>query len=306
MANFLDNFTPSNGDLVYGRSDARQEYFKKVPEGTRIVMGFAWYQLDDFNNYFSVSDLDAYRGSDASYLASKRQSALEKLEQEKISNEQGLEKAKGLRQRFIGKNIPESLWKTQIVEPETMDTRFLYAKQYSDSIQKSRFNPDSVPTIDPSNQVEAINLTSSAEAKAYAGLYRALRRGCKFGIGMIASEKLFASAKVHFVLDMIDMSTVCGKRKEPVLRVEVDNKIKTEPVTCAELRYVFRNWKKLTGKVLFYVNLEEVAAPWEEDWTKIDILGKSINAKKAEWEGYHQYREKKYEAGGGIPDKSLT
>jgi hypothetical protein len=45
-------------------------------------------------------------------------------------------------------------------------------------------------------------------------------------------------------------------------------------------------------KVIFYVDLQEVAAPWEEDWDKIDILGKPIKAKKSGWEGYHRYREK--------------
>jgi hypothetical protein len=182
---FLSNFTPSNGDLVYGRSDATS------------------------------------------------------------SNQIDLAKARQLREKYEGKNVPEKIWKTFIAGAETKDARFLYAKQYSESIQKSRFNPDTVPSTDASKQGEAINQTLLAESKAYAGLYRALRRGCKFGIGMIASEQIFAEAKVHFVLDLIDMTTVCGKRSEPVLRVEVENKIKTEPVICAELRYVFRNWAKL-------------------------------------------------------------
>jgi hypothetical protein len=103
MASFIDNFEPSRGDLVYGRTDARQEYFKKVPEGTRTVMNYAWYQLDDFNNYFSVSDLESYRGSDASYLASKRTAALEQPKQDKDSNRADLEEAKRLREQHSTK-----------------------------------------------------------------------------------------------------------------------------------------------------------------------------------------------------------
>jgi hypothetical protein len=57
--------------------------------------------------------------------------------------------------------------------------------------------------------------------------------------------------------------------------------------------------------VLFYVNLKEVAAPWEDDWEKTDIGGKPIKAKMTESQGYRQYREDKYKAKGGIPDKSL-
>ncbi len=62
----------------------------------------------------------------------------------------------------------------------------------------------------------------------------------------------------------------------------------------------------LKGKVLFYVNLEQVEAPWDEDWSKFDILGKPILAKKADWAGYQLHREDKYRAVGGIPTKSLT
>jgi hypothetical protein len=308
MANFTDQFEPSRGDLIYGRTDARQEYFKKVPDGTRTVMSFAWYQVDDFNNYFGVSELESYKGSDASYLASKRTAALDKLKQDKVANQGDLAAAQTLRTKFSDKSSWPNIFKSKVAEPETKDARFSFAEQYSSSIQKSRFNPDNVPTTDQSKimkNVESLGLTASAEARAYAGLYIALRRGCKFGIGMIASEQVFAKAKVHFILDLIDMTTVCGKRNEPVLKVEIENKIKTEPVTCAELRYVFRNWAKLKGKVLFYVNLEEVNAPWDDDWDKTDILGKPIRAKKSEWEGYHQYREAKYKS-GGIPDKSLT
>lgn len=302
---FLNNFTPSNGDLVYGRSDARTKYFEKVPEGTRTVMNYAWYQIDDFNNYFGVSELNSYSGNGATYLASKRTIGCEKLEQDKLNNQADLIKAGEVRQKFSEKESWPKIFASKVAEPETKDARFSFARQYSDSIQKSRFNPESINASKFTNQVEAINQTSSAETMAYAGLYRALRRGCKFGIGMIASEQIFAEAKVHFILDYIDMETVCKKGAEPVLKVEIDSKIKTEPITCAELRYVFRNWAKLKGKVLFYVNLKEVAAPWEEDWEKTDIGGKPIKAKMTEWQGYGQYREDKYKAKGGIPDKSL-
>jgi hypothetical protein len=101
------------------------------------------------------------------------------------------------------------------VEPETKDARYSFARQYSDSIQISRFNPDNVPSTDQAKvmkNVEPVGSTATAEARAYAALYIALRRGCKFGIGMVATEKVFAAAKVHFILDLIDMTTVCGKR----------------------------------------------------------------------------------------------
>jgi hypothetical protein len=40
---FLGNFTPVNEDLVYGRSEAGQAYFKTVPEGTRTVLRATLY-----------------------------------------------------------------------------------------------------------------------------------------------------------------------------------------------------------------------------------------------------------------------
>jgi hypothetical protein len=59
-------------------------------------MSYAWYQVDDFNNYFGVSELESYKGSDASYLTSKRTAALDKLKQDKVANQGDLIEAQKL------------------------------------------------------------------------------------------------------------------------------------------------------------------------------------------------------------------
>jgi len=306
MPNFLDAFTPSRGDLVYGRTDAREEYFKRVPQGTRTIMGFAWYQIDSFNNWFGTSELQGYAGVNADYLKQRRAKGDDELKQERAGNIEPLKNAQKMRARFQDKPSWDKINQQFVVEPETKSTRHAFAERYSDSLQRSRFSPDAVPLMDPMKVMKNVDVLESAEARAYAGLYTALRRGCKFGLGMVATETIYKDAKVHFILDNIDMITVCGKRAEPVLKVQIENKIKTEPGTCAELRYAYRNWGALKGKVLFYVNLEQVEAPWDEDWSKFDILGKPILAKKADWAGYQLHREDKYRAVGGIPTKSLT
>jgi hypothetical protein len=63
------------------------------------------------------------------------------------------------------------------------------------------------------------------------------------------------------------------------------------PITSSELCFVFRNWdKNLRGVVRFWVNGQEVQAPWLSNWTENDVKGKDV---KSGWEAWQRYALKR-------------
>ena len=80
---------------------------------------------------------------------------------------------------------------------------------------------------------------------------RHIRRGCKIGLN---SAKLTPNLKIHFCLDGLNMSEVLSK----------DN-CNGKKKTSTELRYVYRNWKELSEKVIFMKGGQRVKAPWEQE-----------------------------------------
>jgi hypothetical protein len=103
---------------------------------------------------------------------------------------------------------------------------------------------------------------------------KAIRRGCKYGIQMVAMELNvdLPAAKLHFLLDEVDMQDVI--KKTPVDHAELADgtPYKYVYVTATELRSAFRYWNVLNQKkVFFYLNGEEVGPPWRNAWKdKID------------------------------------
>ncbi len=80
---------------------------------------------------------------------------------------------------------------------------------------------------------------------------RHIRRECKIGLN---SAKLNPNLKIHFCLDGLNMSEVLSK----------DN-CNGKKITSTELRYVYRNWKELSEKVIFMKGGQRVKAPWEQE-----------------------------------------
>lgn len=83
-----------------------------------------------------------------------------------------------------------------------------------------------------------------------------IRRACKHGIEFVLRED--GISHLHFVLDKI--------AEDGYLKVK--DKIVEHGYTAytySELRYIFKNWAKLsaTKRIHFYINLEEVPPPWE-------------------------------------------
>ncbi|MFR0687774.1 hypothetical protein ACLUTX_00120 [Enterobacterales bacterium AE_CKDN230030158-1A_HGKHYDSX7] len=108
-----------------------------------------------------------------------------------------------------------------------------------------------------------------------------IRRSCKFGVLNLA-QALGTQAKIHFVLD-----SLLGDRMRQIVHKEAykSNDMmrgggEAVPVTTSELRAVYREQRQLKTRVLFYRNLLQVPAPWDED--------------AALWQQYGRARYSKY------------
>ena len=131
--------------------------------------------------------------------------------------------------------------------------------------------------------------------------YLAIRRACKFGLGLAATNAAFIGAKVHFLLDGLDMQEVANKNP----RAGYGGRTSVS-ITTSELRYAFRNWGRLNNAIVFYVNLLPVAPPWISDWSLSPLGGRApdpIKAHKALWDQYADVRLAKYK--NALPDRPL-
>jgi insecticidal toxin complex protein TccC len=77
-----------------------------------------------------------------------------------------------------------------------------------------------------------------------------VKKGSKLGIEMAASSQMH----IHFTLDELDIESIVNKSGP-----------RGASITASELRYVYRNWNRLAGKIHFYRKNVEVVAPWIED-----------------------------------------
>lgn len=83
-----------------------------------------------------------------------------------------------------------------------------------------------------------------------------LRRACKYGI-------MFARA-IHFVLDEFDPARIL-KPREQVALFPQENPINFNiSFTTSEIRFIFRHWSILRGRILFYYEGKRLSRPpWE-------------------------------------------
>jgi hypothetical protein len=297
MATFLDDFSPATGDLVYGITPARNAYisnweqsmmgkYQNAPDDTLKQRYFGelqakaknWHTLDSYNNYYGVP--------------------------------------------VSGENTP-----TQVLD--ALKTRYESAteprvKAYLQSLIQSRYSPAQVSSASPQKigmegyrrdhftdprsgtekffGVNKDKATQKREARALAQNrnYLAIRRACKFGIGLVAEDSVFVQmgAKIRFVLDGLDMAEVAAKGTRPsTTGVDTGSK-QAVSITVSELRYVFRNWGKLNNSVVLYVNLQPVQAPWLTDWGPLNCIAgagsPTIKAEKALWSAYEAHRIQKH------------
>lgn len=79
------------------------------------------------------------------------------------------------------------------------------------------------------------------------------KRGSKSGIEMVAQQSPNSKRRIHFILDEMNIYGVTHK----------DSKLFGNSITASELRYIYRHWGRLQGKVIFYKDGKVVESPWE-------------------------------------------
>jgi Domain of unknown function (DUF4157) len=129
-------------------------------------------------------------------------------------------------------------------------------KAYYENLMGGRFKPQSV--LDRSKESlkqDAADWGAGQSGGADPNLIslqhvKAVRRACKAGIDLVTK----LNGVIHFVLDGFGDINLAAKKQT--------TKGTYIPITYSELRYVYRNWDRLKGKVKFYVGLHEVPAPW--------------------------------------------
>ncbi len=303
---FLTDFDPTRGDVIYGISPARSAYkdawlldqMSHINNTTPTtdpyyirVASLGWHQMDEYNNYFGIPAISNTGSAVAAttHLGTK------------------------------GAAVP--------ADPAA-STNQNRVQQYQAKLATSRFSPASVYTSSSAKLTEegytanqftsgrnglqkllglAKSKSSAAQALGQSRNYLAIRRACKFGIGLVATGDQFQNAFVHFVLDGLNMQEVATNATRQTQAGGLLAPKTYVSITVSELRYVYRNWGKLSAKVVLYVNLQPVAAPWITDWgTKAALaqIGGTVTAEKARWDAYGAQRDQKYPQ--GLPNKALT
>ena len=119
----------------------------------------------------------------------------------------------------------------------------------------------------------------------HARFVRSVRRACKGGIAMAASNPSYRAvdAKVHFVLDGLGDLGKMAKKDKIAGKDYV-------AITSSELAFCCRYWNDrdfpLSGVVKLYVNGQRVLPPWEADWTVVDAENKNVYSNQEAWLRY--------------------
>lgn len=83
----------------------------------------------------------------------------------------------------------------------------------------------------------------------------AIRRSSKFGI-KYAVENL--GGRVHYLVDDIKQEVLLEKST-----IKNSSGYEKIPICTSEIRFLFRNWRRFSGKVVFWEGYETARAPWE-------------------------------------------
>jgi len=308
MSSFVNNFRPENGDVAYGISTSRSIMLQQWEAHWKAIAtdlnhrdaGNARHKLDaailitcdHYNNHFELAEPESYAKS-------------------KILKDRLKKGKKGKYSQMVDDKMLGQDQKEQI-------------NAYADALGKSRFSPARVlkandqklgeEGADPGSWLGTHDLQNRKDQKKREQAARsvnvtqlAIRRACKFGIGLIAGDGPFSDAKVHFILDGLVMSEVVDNRANTSAWLLPGGETKEAiNITISELRYVYRNWGKLLTKVNLYVNGVEVVAPWLSDWKNLKTCHPRrtvISANMADWLAYGNQRSQKYP--NGLPQKTL-
>lgn len=96
------------------------------------------------------------------------------------------------------------------------------------------------------------------------------KRGSKSGIEMVAQQPIESNVKLHFICDGLDMKGVTTKDPERY----------GNGITASELRYIYRHWDRLDGKVIFYENNKVINPPWQNEMTEVGQFWKEYSIER--------------------------
>ncbi|WP_277996518.1 RHS repeat-associated core domain-containing protein, partial [Bacillus cereus] len=235
------------GDLIYGLTDARHTY--RVDILSSLEPKKVATTIDEYNDI--VSEMVMMSNENHRYLPSNSQQFASYI---KIPAQKYLKKF--VKQRKEEKSFP--LWGDYFKAGEKNVKFHIYSiyKEVAEEFGKDYYHQYYIHD-------------TSEYGHAPALLWK---RGSKLGLAMAASNK---KTTIHFVLDGLDTEHVVNKTKGTE-----DSTGPGESITSSELRYVYRNYNKLKGRVNFYRNKEKIdKAPWEENpglWAKYQPTNRPI------------------------------
>lgn len=270
------------GDLIYGLSATRND---PVYVGNNL-QNFAI--CDQYNNFFGIGTGLAYNSDGTNFLGSTPQDTRNHVANRNVPNQGGIQDQSG---------------------SQFGDQAAQFANIYKRGILRSRFSPDTVYGMS-ADQLRKDHKSSgtpntqggvseSAARLREAQWYKGIRRACKAGISMVATNGEFRDrgALVHFLLDGYGDLGLAA-RKTPLFDVIGPPTQQNQhgfgptyvPITSSELCFVFRNWNDLQNIVKFYINGNEVQAPWLSQWRIQDCYTRHVTSNYDAWKRYELKR----------------
>ncbi|MEO7083420.1 MAG: hypothetical protein ABI442_06280 [Gemmatimonadaceae bacterium] len=255
MPTFAQNF--NIGDVVYGISQSRAPYVNSLGNALRTYCEEtgAFLLCDSFNNR-------SFLGVNASYGLGAGLAPVHSLTNP--TNAQDIRHNLDFYEHDRGM--------TALGEDEKRAARIFY-----DALDKSERSPSKASTEPQSKWTNHGDLTVTMLM---------IRRACKFGLEYMLET---LQRQVHFVLDVpynpgvqLDMQDVVDKAK---YAGGIASPAGSVPITFSELRCCYRNRAKWipTGRLKFYLALNEVTAPWVTNpllWQQYDLARQQKAYKK--------------------------
>ncbi|EEJ8283269.1 RHS repeat protein [Salmonella enterica] len=234
QVSFEENYSRTEGGMVYGLGIFRGNYIKKIePE----------FSINNLNN---VSDngtlvIDKYNGALSKTIINNNQ----QIDENFSVRDKKVIKEFGMKMR-VPKNICE------IVKEKYSSSGFKWDDYFSPGERNPKFNIHEIYK-QVRKKYGKDDFHTYHPSIIQGGLVPKLlwKRGSKLGIEMAAQEH----NKIHFVLDGLNINDVVLKKDGG-----------GHSVTASELRFAFRNRERLKDRLFFYKEGELITPPWESDY----------------------------------------
>lgn len=246
MSDFTRDYKP--GDILYGRFDQTQAYWAALIEERKDI--FELFMKEETARSNCPKELSSFKGTTFKELSQKMQDHAKAGQTHAVISY--------FHKGFKLEVSPEDNLKGAATPSDQVPPRFNAQKaDYHNALYKSHYSPFA--------SVQINNDTGAAGVGTVGTYEKYLRRASKFGATQVGNT---LGARVHFVLDEIDMKDVLDKAEFPEKPGAVRKMV---PITTSELRALFRNWGFACKHVTFYRKQTVHPPPWDEDpkgWTE--------------------------------------